>query len=187
MDFRPRASASSRPYRLAAKTDRIDSLVLAEFSEAHRSRAADDHLMLHWLTGTANSAACIYYEHAHARVELPISGVPTGVAVFAEDLAIGACAEQSNRIMHRSELTAAATSPLSKSPNGSRATSRPSSPLGAPHGHHRPGARRRPRRLGRGTRPQLLREAGHDRYAITLTGTDDRADSTTPASTSPPG
>lgn len=62
------------------------------------------NVMLHWLTGTANSAARIYYEHAHAPVELPISGVPTGVAVFAEDLAIRACAEQSNRIVHWSEF-----------------------------------------------------------------------------------
>jgi len=58
------------------------------------------NITLHWLTNTANSAARICFEHAHAPGDLAPSGVPTGVAVFAEDLAIRASAEQHNHIVH---------------------------------------------------------------------------------------
>jgi pimeloyl-ACP methyl ester carboxylesterase len=62
------------------------------------------NITLHWLTNTANSAARIYSEHTNAPGDLSCSGVPTGVAVFAEDLAIRASAEQHNHIVHWSEF-----------------------------------------------------------------------------------
>ncbi len=58
------------------------------------------NVMLYWLTGTANSAARIYYETTHA-TEWPYrTAVPTGVAVFAEDIAIRRYAEETNTITH---------------------------------------------------------------------------------------
>lgn len=62
------------------------------------------NITLHWLTNTANSAARIYSEHTNAPGDLSCSGVPTGVAVFAEDLAVRASAEQHNHIVHWSEF-----------------------------------------------------------------------------------
>ncbi len=60
--------------------------------------------MLYWLTGTAGSAANLYYEVQHADEWPEPSGVPTGVAVSAEDIAIRRYAEQSNEIVHWSEF-----------------------------------------------------------------------------------
>src|SRR5215469_3158770 len=55
---------------------------------------------LYWFTGTAGSAANIYYESMHSS-DWPVpSGVPTGVAVFAEDIAIRRYAEPVNNIVH---------------------------------------------------------------------------------------
>ncbi len=55
---------------------------------------------VYWFTGTAGSAANIYYESTHGG-DFPVpSGVPTGVAVFAEDIAIRRYAEQVNNIVH---------------------------------------------------------------------------------------
>jgi pimeloyl-ACP methyl ester carboxylesterase len=62
------------------------------------------NVALHWLTNTANSAARIYFEHARAAGGLSYSDVPTGVAVFADDLALRASAEQHNNIVHWTEL-----------------------------------------------------------------------------------
>jgi pimeloyl-ACP methyl ester carboxylesterase len=67
-----------------------------------------DHLltnvMLYWLTGTAGSAAQLYYESVHSGDWPTPSGVPTGVAAFAEDVAIRQFAEQSNKIVHWSDF-----------------------------------------------------------------------------------
>ncbi|HEV8190750.1 MAG TPA: epoxide hydrolase [Ktedonobacterales bacterium] len=62
-------------------------------------------VMLYWLTGTAGSSARSYYENAHAshRNEQPAT-TPTGVAVFAEDVAIRRYAERGNNIVHWSEF-----------------------------------------------------------------------------------
>ncbi len=60
--------------------------------------------MLYWLTGTAGSAANIYYEAMHSTNWPTPSSVPTGVAVFAEDIAIRRYAEQNNAIVHWSEF-----------------------------------------------------------------------------------
>jgi pimeloyl-ACP methyl ester carboxylesterase len=62
------------------------------------------NIALHWLTNTADSAARIYFEHARTVGELFCSGVPTGVAVFAEDLALRKSAEQQNNIVHWTEF-----------------------------------------------------------------------------------
>jgi pimeloyl-ACP methyl ester carboxylesterase len=55
---------------------------------------------LYWFTGTAGSAANMYYETMHSGDWPAPSGVPTGVAVFAEDIAIRRYAERGNNIVH---------------------------------------------------------------------------------------
>jgi len=62
------------------------------------------NVMLYWLTGSAGSAANLYYETMHSSNWPTPSAVPTGVAVFAEDVAIRRYAEQTNRIVHWSEF-----------------------------------------------------------------------------------
>ncbi len=63
------------------------------------------NVMIYWLTGTGASSAHIYYEDMHAGVwhDAP-SGVPTGVAVFANDVAIHRYAESANNIVHWSDF-----------------------------------------------------------------------------------
>ncbi|MDF2741279.1 MAG: Epoxide hydrolase domain protein [Actinomycetia bacterium] len=68
-----------------------------------------DHLltnaMLYWLTGTAGSSAGTYYENMHSGSwGKPPSTTPTGVAVFAEDVAIRRYAERGNNIAHWTEF-----------------------------------------------------------------------------------
>lgn len=58
------------------------------------------NVMLYWLTSTAGSAARIYYENTHGGEWPHRTDIPTGVAVFAEDIAIRAYAEQTNTITH---------------------------------------------------------------------------------------
>ena len=62
------------------------------------------NVMLYWLTGTAGSSANIYYEDKHSGAWPQPSGVPTGVALFAEDISIRRYAEQSNNIVRWSEF-----------------------------------------------------------------------------------
>jgi pimeloyl-ACP methyl ester carboxylesterase len=63
------------------------------------------NVMLYWLTGTAGSSARLYYENMHAGAwgEQP-GPTPTGVAVFAEDVAIRRYAERGNNIVHWAEF-----------------------------------------------------------------------------------
>ncbi|MFE7721615.1 epoxide hydrolase family protein [Nocardia rhizosphaerihabitans] len=63
------------------------------------------NVMLYWLTGTAGSSAALYYEAMHTRSwpTTPLT-TPTGVAVFAEDVAIRRYAEGSADIVHWSEF-----------------------------------------------------------------------------------
>jgi len=71
--------------------------------------ARDDILAdvsLYWFTGTAGSAANIYYESMHGNDWPTPSGVPTGVAAFAEDIAIRRYAERANNIVHWSDFDA---------------------------------------------------------------------------------
>ena len=61
--------------------------------------------MLYWLTGTAGSSARLYYENMHASSWSQQRGTtPTGVAVFAEDVAIRRYAERGHTIVHWSEF-----------------------------------------------------------------------------------
>ena len=59
---------------------------------------------VYWFTGTAGSAANMYYETMHSGDWPTLSGVPTGVAVFAEDVAIRRYAEGANNIVHWSDF-----------------------------------------------------------------------------------
>ena len=62
---------------------------------------------IYWFTGTAGSAAnVIYYESMHSGNWPTPSPVPTGVAVFAEDVAIRRYAEQANNIVHWTDFDA---------------------------------------------------------------------------------
>ena len=68
-----------------------------------------DHLltnvMLYWLTGTAASSARLYYENMHSPAwDQRPSTTPTGVAVFAEDVAIRRYGERGNNIVHWSDF-----------------------------------------------------------------------------------
>jgi pimeloyl-ACP methyl ester carboxylesterase len=62
-------------------------------------------VMLYWLTGTAASSARLYYENMHSASWGQQPGtVPTGVAVFVEDIAIRRYGERANNIVHWSEF-----------------------------------------------------------------------------------
>ncbi|HEX6337142.1 MAG TPA: epoxide hydrolase [Jiangellaceae bacterium] len=58
------------------------------------------NVAIYWFTGTAGSAAALYYENMHSGIWPTPSTTPTGVAVFAEDIAIRRYAEQGNNIVH---------------------------------------------------------------------------------------
>jgi pimeloyl-ACP methyl ester carboxylesterase len=62
------------------------------------------NVMLYWLTGTGGSSGNMYYEGKHAGQWPERSAVPTGVAVFAEDISVRRYAEQSNTIVHWSDF-----------------------------------------------------------------------------------
>jgi epoxide hydrolase len=65
------------------------------------------NVMLYWATGTAGSAARMYYENMHGEADFwgrPPSPTPVGVAVFAEDVAIRRYGEQGNNIVHWSDF-----------------------------------------------------------------------------------
>jgi pimeloyl-ACP methyl ester carboxylesterase len=64
------------------------------------------NVMLYWLTGTGGSSAHAYYEDMHSGLWPTPSQVPTGVAVFAEDIAIRRYAEPLNNIVHWSDFDA---------------------------------------------------------------------------------
>ena len=69
------------------------------------------NVSLYWFTGTAGSSANIYYESSHAREPPEPSGVPTGVAVFAEDMAIRRYGEKWHNIGTGATSTAAVILP----------------------------------------------------------------------------
>jgi pimeloyl-ACP methyl ester carboxylesterase len=62
------------------------------------------NVMLYWLTRAGASSAQMYYESLHSSNWPTPSAVPTGVAVFAEDIPIRRFAEQTNNIVHWSEF-----------------------------------------------------------------------------------
>ncbi|MET3806147.1 pimeloyl-ACP methyl ester carboxylesterase [Nakamurella sp. UYEF19] len=59
---------------------------------------------LYWFTGTAGSSANLYYETVHQRQQAQPSGVPTGVACFAQDVSIRRYSEPLNKIVHWSDF-----------------------------------------------------------------------------------
>jgi epoxide hydrolase len=64
------------------------------------------NVMLYWATGTIGSSAHLYWENTHSRTwHQDKATTPTGVAVFAEDIAIRRYAEQGNTITHWSEFS----------------------------------------------------------------------------------
>jgi pimeloyl-ACP methyl ester carboxylesterase len=73
-------------------------------SAIDRDRLLTD-VMLYWLTGTIGSAAHLYYENMHSGTwHQDPATTPTGVAVFAEDVAIRRYGELGNNIVHWSEF-----------------------------------------------------------------------------------
>ncbi|WP_405103743.1 epoxide hydrolase family protein [Micromonospora sp. NBC_01412] len=61
---------------------------------------------VYWLTGTAGSAARIYYEDARTWGQAsPRSQVPTGVAVFPNDITLRPLAERDHNVVHWSEFS----------------------------------------------------------------------------------
>lgn len=63
------------------------------------------NVMLYWLTGTAASSARLYFENMHSLSwDQRPSSTPTGVAVFAEDVAIRRYGERGNNIVHWSDF-----------------------------------------------------------------------------------
>jgi pimeloyl-ACP methyl ester carboxylesterase len=91
--------------QLAWIMERFQSWTHAELPEDAIGRDTMlTNVMHYWLNRTAGSAANIYYEDLHAGQWPEPSTVPTGVAVFAEDIAIRRYAEQSNNIVRWSEF-----------------------------------------------------------------------------------
>lgn len=62
------------------------------------------NVSVYWFTRTATSSANLYYETMHARTLPELSRVPTGVAVFREDLAIRRYGERMHNIVHWSDF-----------------------------------------------------------------------------------
>lgn len=63
------------------------------------------NVSLYWLTGTGASSAQIYYEEMHSVIwHEGRATTPTGVAVFAQDIAIRRYAEYGHTIVHWSEF-----------------------------------------------------------------------------------
>jgi epoxide hydrolase len=63
------------------------------------------NVMLYWLSGSAGSAANLYYENMHSQNwHATPATTPTGVAVFTEDISIRRYAEPANNIVYWSEF-----------------------------------------------------------------------------------
>jgi pimeloyl-ACP methyl ester carboxylesterase len=62
------------------------------------------NVMLYWLTNTAASSARMYYESMHSGAWPQPVTVPTGVAAFAEDVAIRRYGEQGFNLVHWSDF-----------------------------------------------------------------------------------
>jgi len=103
---------STRPQTLAYALTDSPAGQLAWIAEKFAAWSAEPidrdrlltNVMLYWLTGTANSSSRIYYENMHAWSMPENSGVPTGVAVFAQDVSIRRYADEANTIVHWTEL-----------------------------------------------------------------------------------
>ncbi|SHE49487.1 Pimeloyl-ACP methyl ester carboxylesterase [Seinonella peptonophila] len=65
------------------------------------------NVMIYWITQTANSSSCLYFEDEQSGVtrEKKLNTVPTGVAVFPNDFqSFRRFAERENHIVHWSEF-----------------------------------------------------------------------------------
>lgn len=63
------------------------------------------NVTIYWLTGTGASSAQVYFEGMHSQSwESAAPTTPTGVAAFAEDVAIRRYGEQANNIVHWSDF-----------------------------------------------------------------------------------
>jgi epoxide hydrolase len=87
--------------QLAWSVDKFHDWVDGPIDEAVSRDQILTNVMLYWLTGTAGSAANVYYENMHATPNWgrPPSQTPVGVAVFATDVAIRRYGEQSSNIV----------------------------------------------------------------------------------------
>ena len=86
--------------------DKFHDWVAGPLDEAVTPDQILTNVMLYWLTGTAGSAANMYYENMHAAPNWgrPPSTTPTGVAAFATDIAIRRYGERGNTIVHWSDF-----------------------------------------------------------------------------------
>ena len=77
------------------------------------------NVMLYWLTGTAGSAARLYYENAHATPPTEPTTVPIGLAAFAGDFSGIRRFADRDHSEHRSLVDVRARRPL-RGPQGAR-------------------------------------------------------------------
>lgn len=86
--------------------DKFHDWVAGQLDEAVTPDQILTNVMLYWLTGTAGSAANLYYENMHAAPNWgrPPSTTPIGVATFATDVAIRRYGERGNTIVHWSDF-----------------------------------------------------------------------------------
>ena len=86
--------------------DKFHDWVAGPLDEAVTPDQILTNVMLYWLTGTAGSAANMYYENMHAAPNWgrPPSATPIGVAAFATDIAIRRYGERGNTIVHWSDF-----------------------------------------------------------------------------------
>lgn len=105
---------ATRPQTVAFGLNDSPVGLLAWVGEKFKAWAQDeidrDHVltnvMLYWVTGTIGSSANLYWENMNAQGwHQDRATTPTGVAVFAEDVAIRRYAEYGNNITHWSEFT----------------------------------------------------------------------------------
>lgn len=92
--------------QLAWIVDKFDAWTHGNLDDAVARDDLLTNVMLYWLTGTAGSAARLYYENTHTQANWgrPPSATPVGVAVFAEDIAIRRYGEQGNHVTHWSDF-----------------------------------------------------------------------------------
>src|SRR5262249_46559884 len=92
--------------QLAWIVDKFNDWTHGPLDSAVSRDAILTNVMLYWLTGTAGSAARMYYANMHAPAHWgrKPSTVPVGVAAFAEDIAIRRYGEQGNNIVHWSDF-----------------------------------------------------------------------------------
>jgi len=92
--------------QLAWITDKFNEWTHGPLEDAVERDELLTNVMFYWLTGTAGSAARLYYENMHApgNWSRPPSSVPVGVATFAEDVSIRRYGEQGNNIVHWSDF-----------------------------------------------------------------------------------